>query len=178
MSVKLLPTKTYLLNTLVNRVPYAGLRMRLYQQAGIQFERVDSGVIMLNTQVYTPEQIKFGANSIVGRYCLLDARGGLEIGQNVNISSYSFLLTAKHDTASPSFEGLAAPIKIDNRVWIGTRATVLAGVTIGEGAVVAAGAVVTRDVPAFTIVGGIPARPMGQRPENLTYELDWRPDWD
>ena len=71
----------------------------------------------------------------------------------------------------------AEPIVIGDRVWIGMNATVLGGVTIGEGAVVAAGSVVTKDVPPFTVVGGVPARPIKDRERELTYRLAYRPNW-
>jgi maltose O-acetyltransferase len=64
---------------------------------------------------------------------------------------------------------------VGDRAWIGYRAIVLPGVSIGEGAVVGAGAVVSRDVPPFTIVAGNPARPIGERSRVLTYQLEYRP---
>jgi maltose O-acetyltransferase len=66
-------------------------------------------------------------------------------------------------------------VVIGDHAWIGYRALVLPGVTIGEGGVVAAGAVVTKDVPPYAIVAGNPARVVGQRTRDLTYELDYRP---
>jgi acetyltransferase-like isoleucine patch superfamily enzyme len=127
--------------------------------------------------VWAPDRLRLGRGSIVGRHCLLDARGGIEIGRSVNVSSYARLMTAKHRIDSPTFEAEYAPIVLGDRVWVALGATVLGGVTVAEGAVVAAGAVVTRDVPAFTVVGGVPAVAIGERTRDLRYELDYRPDW-
>ncbi len=77
-------------------------------------------------------------------------------------------------TYDSRFRGFAEPIVTENDVWVATGAMVLAGVRIGRGAVVAAGAVVNRDVEPFTVVGGVPAKPIGDRPEDLDYELDYR----
>jgi len=105
---------------------------------------------------------------------LLDGRTGLHVGDNVSISEQVIVFTLDHDPASPDFEERGAPVYIGDRTFVGARAVVLPGVTLGEGAVIGAGAVVTRDVAPFTIVGGVPARPIGQRPQNLVYTLNYR----
>jgi maltose O-acetyltransferase len=69
------------------------------------------------------------------------------------------------------FGEIGGPVTIGDRVFIGARAIVLSGVTIGEGAAVAAGAIVTKDVDPYTIVAGVPARPIGSRPKTLTYQF-------
>ncbi len=92
----------------------------------------------------------------------------------MNILSYSLLITGSHDPYDRDFRGYNAPIVIHDHAWIATSATILAGVTVGEGAMVAAGAVVNRDVEAFTIVGGVPAKVIGKRPTDLCYELGFR----
>jgi len=113
-----------------------------------------------------------GARTWINRSCTLDLRGGLDIGADVSISPEVMILTATHGIDSPSFEVLNRRVVIEDHVWIGTRATILPGVTLGRGAVVAAGAVVTRDVPPLTIVGGVPAREIGSRdPSILEYRL-------
>jgi hypothetical protein len=77
---------------------------------------------------------------------------------NVVIASCSVLVTADHDVNDPDFSGQLGPIKVEDRVWLATRVTVTKDVTIGEGAVAAAGSVVVDDVPPWTIVAGVPAR--------------------
>ncbi len=172
-----LPPRAAVLNHIVNRIPVVGVRMRAYRSFGVRFEDAASGTIMLGAEVWSPARLTIGARTIVGRNCLLDARGGISIGRDVNIGSDTILMTAKHEVQDPDFVASYAPIEIGDRVWIALRATILGGVTIGEGAVVAAGAVVTRDVAPFTIVGGTPAAPIGERTRDLRYQLDYRANW-
>lgn len=87
------------------------------------------------------------------------------------------MMTAKHDVQSPDFVAEYAPIIVGDRAWIALGATILGGVRIGEGAVVAAGSVVTRDVADFAIAAGVPARQVGERTRDLRYALDYRPNW-
>jgi acetyltransferase-like isoleucine patch superfamily enzyme len=117
------------------------------------------------------DRIRVGAGSTIGRDSILDGRGGITIGAGVNLSSEVALWTAEHDPASPTFAASTAPIAIHDHAWLSFRVTVLPGVTIGEGAVAAAGAVVTQDVAPFSIVGGVPARVIGNRPTDLDYTL-------
>ena len=89
--------------------------------------------------------------------CFQD-QGGIEIGDGSLIGHQVVLATLNHDLDPARRASMtAAPIKIGRNVWIGSHATVLSGVKIGDGAVVAAGAVVTKDVPPYTVVGGVPA---------------------
>lgn len=118
-------------------------------------------------------KIEIGDHSTVGRHSYLDGRGGLTIGSCVSVSPDVHLITAQHDMNDPDFANVLAPIVIEDYVWIGSRATVLPGVRIGRGAVVAAGAVVTRDVAPLTVVGGVPARPIGERKPGMRYVCDW-----
>lgn len=118
--------------------------------------------------------LHIGEKSIVGDNCILDARKGITIGKNVNISSNVSMWTLQHDYNDPWFR--CNPVKsgsivIQDRAWIGPNVTILHSVTIGEGAVVAAGAVVTKDVPPYTLVGGVPAKKIGERNRNLVYDL-------
>ena len=172
-----LPPPEYVLNHVVSKVPLVSARMRCYRLVGVRFEDVANTTIMLGTEVWSPRGLSIGAHSIVGRGCVLDARGGITIGRSVNIGSDTILQTAKHVVASRTFEDSYDAIVVQDRAWLALRVTVIAGVTIGEGAVVAAGAVVTRDVPPFTIVGGVPAGKIGERPRDLDYELEYRPNW-
>jgi acetyltransferase-like isoleucine patch superfamily enzyme len=174
----LVPPRTWVLNTLICRIPLTSARMSLYALLGVAFEDRRTGVIMLDSEVRAPEQLHIGRNSAIGRHCTIDARGGIRIGRDVNISSNARLQTAKHLIDDPDFMDEYSPIAIGDRAWIAEAAIVLGGVTIGEGAVVAAGAVVTKDVKSFSVVGGVPAQLIRMRSEDLRYHLKWRPDWE
>jgi O-antigen/teichoic acid export membrane protein/acetyltransferase-like isoleucine patch superfamily enzyme len=122
------------------------------------------------------KRVSIDRGSVINHGCLLYTAGGLVIGQNVSISTGVWLITGTHDMNDPDFAAYYKPIIIDDYAWIGTRATILGGVTIGEGAVVMAGAVVTRDVAPYTVVGGVPAHEVGKRAlKNPTYSLDFHP---
>lgn len=118
-----------------------------------------------------------GRGSIIGDNALLDARNGLTLGNNVNLSSNVSIYTLQHDHRDPEFgcyenqPEKKLSVEVDDRAWIGSNVTVLPGVHIGEGAVCCAGCVVTKDVEPYAIVAGIPARKVGERTRDLTYEL-------
>jgi acetyltransferase-like isoleucine patch superfamily enzyme len=174
---KAVPPVDWLLNHVVSRIPWASLRMAAYARGGVCLEDHRSGVIMLGSEVYAPRELRIGSNCAIGRHCVLDARGGITIGRDVNISSHARLQTAKHLVDDPDFAHEFAPIVLGDRVWVAEGAFVLGGITIGEGAVVAAGAVVTADVEPYTVVAGVPARKIRDRSRELRYQLTWRPDW-
>jgi maltose O-acetyltransferase len=123
---------------------------------------------------YRPFGVQIGDHTVINRDVLLDGRMGLRIGNNVSISEGTAIFTLEHDPNSQMFEGRGAPVHIRDYAFVGARALVLPGITVGEGACVAAGAVVTRDVASFTIVAGVPARPIGQRRKDLAYTLQYR----
>ena len=161
----------YVTNRWINKVPSHQFRQSVYRRLGMKIG--DGTAIFRDVEVLAPRGIAIGAHCVVGWWCVLDGRGGLTIGDNVNISSYSIIHTAAHDARSATFDTYTAPVVIEDRVWLATRSLVLPGVTIGEGAVVAAGAVVTKDVAPFTIVGGVPAVELGHRDTDLAYELSY-----
>lgn len=105
------------------------------------------------------KNITVGKKVFINAGCCFQDQGGITIGDESLIGHQVVLATLNHEYGVSKRAGMVpAPIHIGKRVWIGAHATVLPGVTIGDGAIVAAGAVVTKDVPAYTIVGGVPAR--------------------
>ncbi len=170
----------YLTNYLVAHIPsFTVRRIWLSRVLGI---RIGEGAgVHLGCYVwfYGPSQIRrdgtaIGAYTRINRDCTLDTRGGLFIGENVSISPEVMILTAEHRLTDARFsEESRAPIQIGDHVFIGARAIILPGVRLGRGAVVAAGSVVTKSVDELVVVGGVPARPIGTRPDDATrYTLD------
>ena len=104
--------------------------------------------------------IRVGRNVFINQACMLNDIGGIEIGDDVMIGPRVSLLTAGHplDPARRRRQIVAAPITVERNAWLGAGATILQGITVGSDAVVAAGAIVTRDVPPRTLVAGVPAR--------------------
>ena len=105
------------------------------------------------------KNINVGENVFINSNCTMQDQGGIFIGDNVLIGHNACLLTLNHNEDPQKRANLLpSPIKIGNGAWLGSNVTVLPGVTIGDGAIIAAGAVVTKDVEANTIVAGIPAK--------------------
>ena len=143
------------------------LRMWVYRRLGM--DCAPGSIVWCGNRMNYPDRISLGRDSILGPCNVLLSQGGIRIGANVNISGFSFILSQGHDVSSPRLATELAEVVIEDHAWLATHVTVLAGVTIGRGAVVASGAVVTRSVPPAAIVGGIPARVIGQRTEAYEY---------
>lgn len=111
--------------------------------------------------------ISIGARTTIGFYTFIYASDSIQIGSDCLIAPFVYIVDSDHSIARDqrinTQANTTSPIIIHNDVWIATGAKILKGVTIGEGAVIAAGAVVKDDVKAYTIVGGIPARNIGNR---------------
>ena len=128
-------------------------------------------------RMFPPFYTDFGKNITIGKDvfinsgCHFQDQGGIEIGDGALIGHNVVLATINHDlNPKENRKNHYAAIKIGAHVWIGSNATILPGVTIGDYAVVAAGAVVTRDVSAMTVVGGVPARVLKTIQEEECYE--------
>lgn len=124
-----------------------------------------------SVRLTTKGGVTVGTHTIVNRGVTLDGRGLLWVGAHVNISPEVMILTSDHDPNSPTFEDRKRSTVIGDRTWISSRAVVLPGADIGEGAIVAAGAVVHGSVAPWTIVAGNPARVIGQRSRDAQAEL-------
>lgn len=116
--------------------------------------------------IRNPKGISIADGVSVGPKVLLDGRKGLTIGKSAVIAYEAIIWTLNHDYNDVNFCGKGAPVTIGDYAWICSRSIILPGITIGKGAVVASGAVVTSDVPPYTIVGGIPAKEIGKRQQN------------
>ncbi len=168
----------YLTNHVVCHVPSFSLRHAWYRRLGLVLGE-GSGVHMnCYFWFFGPGQVKrdgisIGRNSRINRGCCIDGRAPLHVGDDVSISPEVVILTMQHGWNQADFPLQGGAVVIEDHVWIGTRAMIMPGTVIGRGAVVAAGAVVTRDVPPMTVVAGVPARPVARRTEGaLAYSLD------
>lgn len=151
-------------------VPSHLFRLLIYKLAGVTIGK--GSRIHMGARFFYPGNVHIGKDSIIGDHVFLDGRDKLMIGSHVDIASSVMILNSQHDINSEDFRAQDAPVEIADYVFIGPRAIILPGVKIGKGAVVAAGAVVTKDVPEFQIVGGVPAQVIGERKiKNPHYKL-------
>lgn len=156
--------------TWVGYIPFHSIRNILYRQVwGLRMS--GTSILYWRCRFFKPSGVHIGDHSIVGNDAFLDGRSGLFIGNNVNIAGEVRIYTLEHDVRSATFAATGGEVRIEDWVYIGTRVTILPEVTIGEGAVVASGAVVTKDVKPWTIVAGIPAKRINKRPV-VKYKLD------
>lgn len=132
--------------------------------------------LMRKVNVVNPANIIIGNHVIINKSVMLDGRGAkLIIGNNVDIAQETNIWTLEHDVNDEFHRVVPGEVVIDDYVWIASRVTILPGVHIGRGAVVASGAIVTKDVPPMAVVGGVPARIIGKRDNPLTYTNSYRP---
>lgn len=165
-----------LLSETIGRLPLRTLRTWLARHVlGLRLHR--HATLYRWRDIRQPRGIEIGEGSVVGFWATLDGRRGITVGRNVNFSSEVALWTLQHDPADPKFGVRGGPIVIEDFAWVSFRATVLPNVRIGRGAVVAANSVVTADVEPLTIVGGVPARPIGRRSKDLDYKFDGGGPW-
>lgn len=131
-------------------------------------------VIYGNFKIRAPWNISIGKGTIIGDGCQLDGRNGLRIGNNVNMSTEVYIYTEQHDVNDPYFASGSSGgcVVIEDRAWLSSRTTVLPKVHVGKGAVLASGALATKDLKEYTLYGGVPAKPIGVRNHDLQYEFD------
>ena len=160
----------YFYNHGIGSVPSRSLR-RVYLAGWLAGLGAGTSV-QLNCRFLNGRKVSLGERNVINFGCLFDGRKfHIRTGNDVSIGPEAAILTLGHDPQSPAFADRGGEVVIGDRVWIGHRALILPGINIGEGAVVAAGAIVTKNVEPFTIVAGNPARPIGQRNRDLDYRL-------
>lgn len=144
---------------------YVGLRLRvrLLRFAGVRIGRGTTiwGKILIAGSVNPTRNLTIGEHCRINGGCRFDVSAPIQLGDNVTLGHDVLLLTGGHVIGPPGRRAAdltCDPIVVGAGAWLGARVTVLPGLTIGEGAVVAAGAVVTRDVAPHTVVAGVPAR--------------------
>jgi len=159
-----------LLITFAGLVPSHLFRLLIYYLAGMKIGK--NSRIHIGARFFNPVNIKVGQGTIIGDNAFLDGRDKLVIGDCVDIASEVMIYNSEHNLESEGFEAVSEDVEVDDYVFIGPRAIIMPGVKIGKGAVVAGGAVVTKNVEPFTIVGGVPAKVIGERKnKNPNYRL-------
>lgn len=168
--------------TLAGYIPSHTIRLFLYRTLFAVKIGKDSS-IHWRAEFNQPAGVSIGHNTIIGNDAFLDGRmkhflawrkehgRPLTIGNNVSIAGEVRIYTMEHDIDSPDFAEMGSPVVIDDDVVIGTRVTILPGVHIHRGAVIASGAVVTKDVAEYEVVGGVPAKHIKDRNRDLRYTL-------
>lgn len=141
--------------------PFWGWRKMVYRLAGVKIGR--GSKIHVYGRFFEPKNVEIGEDTLVGEFAFLDGRAKLKIGSHTDIASQVLIYNSKHQVDDPQFKAVEAPVEIGDYVFIGPRAIIFPGVKIGRGAVVAAGAVVTKDVSPGEIVGGVPAKTIRDR---------------
>jgi len=161
-------------NDLVGKIPSRTLRntwLKMYLPDFGPGTSVQSGCRFLNGR-----KVHLGKRNVINFGCLFDGRKfHIRTGDDVTIGPEASILTLGHDPQSSDFADRGGDVIIGSRVWIAYRAIILPGITIGDGAVIGAGAVVTKNVEPYAIVAGNPARKIGERNKNLQYELNYAP---
>ena len=155
----------HLLFALLDLMPHP-LRIVLFR---FWFKQIGAApLIDYKTYARYPSKIRLGNNVAINRGCQLYASqraeaGTITIGNNVALGPNVTIFTAGHDYSRHDLPDIAAPVVLHDHVWVGGHSIILPGVTLGEGAVVGAGSVVTKDVPAYHVVAGNPARIINER---------------
>jgi acetyltransferase-like isoleucine patch superfamily enzyme len=157
-------------NTYINALSSEGIHIKNNVSLSRNCTIICTGVIANKGKGVT-----IGNNSGINSNAYLAGQGGIEIGDNVIIGPDVKIFSENHNFSDPNViikeQGVSrSGVVIKNDCWIGANVTVLAGVTIGEGCVIAAGSVITKSVPAYSIVAGIPGRVMKTRKQQAPVE--------
>lgn len=162
-------TLPYIMMFIIKHIPSKRLRIIILKRGGVKVGNHVSMFASVDIRNLKGLVIENGCS--IGPKVLLDARKGIHIHKNVTIAYDAIIWTLHHDMNSTDFKAVGAPVEIGEYAWICSRSIILPGVKIGKGAVVASGAVVTKDVEPYAVVAGIPAKKIGERKEkNLSYQ--------
>jgi acetyltransferase-like isoleucine patch superfamily enzyme len=170
INVIIVEFEVMILHVICDNVPSHYIRRLFCRLGGIRIGK--GSTIHMGIRFYDPKNISIGEDSIVGESSVLDGRDKLIIGNHVDIATGVMIYNAEHDVNDLNFRAIQAPVMIQDYVFIGPRAIILPGVTVKKGAVIGAGAVITKDVEEYSIVGGVPAKEIGKRQvKDLNYRL-------
>lgn len=167
----------YLYNVLFSKIPINPIRIAFAKRHMTLGKHtfISMNVRLLNSD-NGKKQITIGDHCFINPGCLLDGRfGKIVVGNNVDIARGSWIFTLEHDPHDDYHSLRSGDVVIEDYVWISSRVTILPGITIGRGSVIATGAVVTKNIPPMSIAGGVPATIIGTRESALKYNITFRP---
>jgi putative colanic acid biosynthesis acetyltransferase WcaF len=137
-------------------LPFSGLRVRVLRAFGA---KIGEGVVIKpGVRVKYPWRLTIGDHCWIGEDCWIDSIADVRIGSDVCLSQGSYLCTGNHDWSDPGFRLMEQAITVENGAWVGAKAVICPGVIVGEGAVVGAGGIANRTIPAHEIHAGNPAQ--------------------
>ncbi|RJR28737.1 acyltransferase [Candidatus Microgenomates bacterium] len=151
----------YLVHAASCHLPSHLLRRILFKAVGVKIGK--GSAAHMGVKFFYPAGVAIGEDTMVGSGTFLDGRAAISIGSHVDIASEVMIYNSEHDINDSEFKATLGSVTIGDYVFIGPRAIILPGVNIGKGAIVAAGAVVTKKVEPFAIVAGVPAIKIGER---------------
>lgn len=165
----------YFLNHIVIHIPFWTIRKLTYRMTGMKIGK--NSRILMGTQIICPWKITLRDGVYVNERCILDGRGGIDIGNNVSISLNTVIITGTHITNSDTFEFAHFPITIEDNVWVGVSCIILPGAILRKGMVLAAGSVaIKKEYETMGIYSGVPAVRIGDRQLDYLYQLgNWKP---
>lgn len=163
----------YVTNYIISFIPFRFIRMAWYRCI-LRMNLGKKVFIDMGTYFLSPWRLTIGNYSHINRRCFIDSRapGGVKIGSNVSISHNVSIVSGSHDVNDKNFAFTSGEIVIGDYAFIGVNAIILKNVHIGKGAVISAGAVVTKDVEPYAIMAGVPAKIIGYRSKILDYKCD------
>ena len=156
----------------LGRVP--SQKYRIFMLKHVYQMHIEKNVVIYGDfMIRAPWNISIGAGTVIGDACSLDGRNGIVIGKNVNMSTAVYIYTEQHDINDPWFESRnsGGKVIVANRAWLSSRTTVLPKVVVGEGAVLASGGLAVKNLEPYGVYGGVPAKKIGTRNQNLKYEF-------
>ncbi|MBP9818196.1 acyltransferase [Candidatus Shapirobacteria bacterium] len=146
---------------LVGHIPSHTVRKLFYIFSGMKLPW--NSTVYMGVSFFKPSGITIGNDSAIGNRCFLDGRAPLTIGNHSSLASEVMIYNDEHNINSNKYENSFGSVTIGDYVFVGPRSIILPNVKIGNGAVVAAGAVVTKNIPDFEVWGGIPAKKINDR---------------
>lgn len=165
-----LDLKLFLIHLVSLHMPLYSFRKVFFLMAGVKIGR--GTTIHMGCKFFEPRGVIIGEDTKVGDNAFLDGRASLKIGNHVDIASSVMVYNSEHDLSSDTFHAREEAVEIGDYCFIGPRVIILPGVKVGKGAVIAAGAVVTKNIPDYAIVGGVPGQIIGERAnKNPQYRL-------